>query len=109
MPEYAYKEMGPEEEELDWRITRKVMGDPALMKLLQDSQSGGEKHAIIAVVENGVFKEAYVSPEKSVKETFPFNPIVQAFDSYTTEGGVCLVIVRDNAVAVSINGLIGKN
>ncbi len=109
MPEYVYKEMGPAEEDLDWRVTRKVMGDAALMKLLQDSQSGGEKHAIIAIVENGVFKEAYVSPEKAVKAAYPFNAIRQAFDSYTTEGGVCLVIVRDNAVAVSINGLIGKN
>jgi hypothetical protein len=109
MPDYVYREMGPAEEALDWRITRTVMGDPVLMKLLQDSQSGGEKHAIVAVVENGVFKEAYVSPERAVKEMFPFNAIRQAFDYYTTGGGVCLVIVRDNAVAVSLNGLMGKN
>jgi hypothetical protein len=109
MAAYVYREMGPDEEALDWRITKAVMSDPVLMKTLQDSQSGGEKHAVVALVEGGEFKEAYVSPEKAVKEMFPFDPVRQAFESYTTEGGVCLVIVRDGAVAVSLNGIVGKN
>jgi hypothetical protein len=109
MPEYIYREMGPDERELDWRITRTVMRDPVLMRTLQDSQSGGQKHAIVALVENGTLVEAYVSPQKAVEEKFPFGAVRQAFEYYTTDGGVCLVIVRDNKVVVSLNGLLGRN
>lgn len=109
MSSYVFREMGPDEQALDWRVTRAVMSDAVLMKTLQDSQSGGEKHAVIAVVESGELKEAYVSPEKAVLEKFPFDPVRQAFSVYTIDGGVCLLIVRDGKVAVSLNGLIGKN
>jgi hypothetical protein len=109
MSRYVYREMGHDEEALDWAITKAVMSDSVLMKTLEDSQSGGEKHAVVAIVESGALKEAYVSPERAVEETFPFDAVRRAFASYTTHGGVCLVIVRGNAVAVSLNGIVGKN
>ncbi len=104
-PEYVYSEMGPEEQELDWKVTRKVLADATLMKTLQESQSGGEKHAVIAVVKEGELAEAYVSPEAAVRSRFPFPPVEQAFDYAAVNVGVCLVIVRDNRVAVSLNGI----
>ena len=109
MSSYVYREMGPDEEALDWAITKAVMSDLLLMKTLEDSQSGGEKHAVVAIVEGGALKEAYVSPERAVKEMFPFDAVHRAFASYTIQGGVCLVIVRGGAVAVSLNGIVGKN
>ena len=104
-----YQEMGPEEQDLDWRVTRSVMADATLMGTLQNAQSAGEKHAVIALVEKGQLKEAYVSPEGAVKSTYPFNAVQQAFDFYDPSNGVCLVIVRDGRVVISINGLIGRS
>jgi hypothetical protein len=101
----VYKEMSPEESSLDWSVTSRVLADSVLMRTLQDSQSGGEKHAVIALVERGELIESYVSPETAVKKKFPFNPVRQAFDAYDPAYGVCLLIVRDNKAVISINGL----
>src|SRR5208283_1692167 len=100
-----YQEMSQEESTLDWHVTTTVMADRTLMKTLEESQSQGEKHAVIARVENGVMREAYVSPESAVKRNFPFNAVEQAFHYYDARDGVCLVIVRDHKVAISVNGL----
>ncbi len=105
----VYQEMGPDEQDLDWRVTRSVMADATLMGTLQDAQSSGEKHAVIALVEESQLKEAYVSPESAVKSAYPFNAVQQAFDFYDPSNGVCLVIVRDGKVVISINGLIGRS
>jgi hypothetical protein len=101
----VYQEMSPNEQVLDWRITRAVMADAVLMNTLHASQAQGEKHAIIAIVENGQLKETYVSPESAVKKNFPFNPVMQAFDFYDGKGGVCLLIVRDGKAVISLNSL----
>ncbi len=101
----TYQEMSPEESALDWNVTTRVMSDRVLMKTLGDSQSQGEKHAVIALVEKGELKETYVSPEAAVKKSFPFNAVEQAFDAYDIGDGVCLLIVRDNKAVISINGL----
>ncbi|HVO39282.1 MAG TPA: hypothetical protein VMV03_09675 [Spirochaetia bacterium] len=104
----VYKEMGPEEQELDWRITRSVMADRVLMETLEGAQASGEKHAVVAIAENGALKEAYVSPAGAVKATYPFHAVEQAFDFYDPGSGVCLLIVRDGKVVISINSLIGR-
>ena len=100
-----YQEMSQEESSLDWHVTTTVMSDKVLMKTLEESQSLGEKHAVIARVEDGVMREAYISPESAVKRNFPFNAVQQAFEYYDARDGVCLVIVRDHKVAISVNGL----
>jgi hypothetical protein len=105
MENVVYQEMTPEEQMLDWRITRKVMSDTVLMQTLQAAQSEGEKHAVIALVENGQLRESYVSSEASVKKSFPFNPVMQAFDFYQVNKGVCLLIVRDGKAVISVNGI----
>jgi hypothetical protein len=105
MENVVFQEMSPQERMLDWRITRQVMSDAVLMETLQASQSLGEKHAVIAMVENGKLKEAYVSPETAVKKSFPFDPVMQAFNYYEVNDGVCLVIVRDGKAAISVNGI----
>jgi len=105
MENIVYMEMSPEEHMLDWRITRKVMSDTVIMETLQASQSQGEKHAVIAMVENGQLTETYVSPETAVKKNFPFDPVMQAFDFYQVNKGVCLLIVRDGKAVISINGI----
>ena len=101
----VYREMSPDERMLDWRITRQVMSDAVLMNTLHASQAQGEKHAVIAIVENGELKEAYVSPEPSVRKNFPFDPVKQAFDFSETRGGVCLLIVRDGKAVISVNSV----
>ncbi len=105
MAKLVYREMGPEEHDLDWSITSRVMRDRVLMTTLQASQAQGEKHAVVAVVESGELKETWVSPESAVIKAYPFEPVRQAFAAYDPRGGVCLLVVRDNAVAISINGL----
>lgn len=102
----VYKEMAPEENELDWTVTNRVMTDRVLMKTLQDSQSGGEKHAVIALVERGELKETYVTPEAAVKKSFPFHAVTHAFSAYEIGNGVCLLIVRDGKAVISLNGLM---
>ena len=101
----TYEDMGPEERALDWSVTTRVMSDPVLMKTLEESQSGGEKHAVIALVRTGELVETYVSPEAAAKKSFPFKAVEQAFDAYEAGAGVCLLIVRDNKAVISINGL----
>jgi len=101
----VYREMGPDERDLDWSVTSRVMRDRVLMSTLEASQAQGEKHAVVAIVENGELSETYVSPESAVMKAYPFDPVRQAFDAYNPHGGVCLLIVRDDAVAISINGL----
>ena len=105
MEDLVYQEMSSEENALDWQVTRKVMSDRVLMKTLEESQAHGEKHAVIARVEEGVLKETYVSPETAVRKQFPFEPVEQAFAYYDVRDGVCLVIVRDGKVVIAINGL----
>ena len=105
MDNVVYREMSPDEQTLDWSITRKVMSDAVLMQTLQAAQSEGEKHAVVAMVENGRLKETYVSPEVAVKKSFPFTPVVQAFDFYEVNKGVCLLIVRDGKAVISVNGI----
>ncbi len=105
MEDLVYQEMSEEENALDWQITRKVMSDRVLMKTLEESQASGEKHAVVARVQEGTLREAYVSPEAAVKKLFPFDPVEQAFGYYDPRDGVCLVIVRDGKVVVSINGV----
>jgi len=100
-----YQEMSQEESALDWHVTTTVMADKTLMKTLEESQSQGEKHAVIVRVENGVMTEASISPESAVKKSFPFDAVEQAFQYYNARDGVCLVIVRDHKVAISVNGL----
>ena len=104
MENVVYQEMAPEERMLDWRITRLVMADSVLMNTLHASQAG-EKHAVIALVENGELRETYVSPELAVKKSFPFNPVMQAFDYYDVQHGVCLLIVRDGKAVISLNSI----
>ena len=104
----VYKEMGPEEQELDWRVTRTVMADRVLMETLEGAQASGEKHAVVALVEAGTLKEAYVSPAGAVKAAYPFHAVEQAFDFYDPGSGVCLLIERDGKVVISINGLVGR-
>jgi len=101
--------MGPDEQELDWRITRGVLADATLMGTLQNAQSTGQKHAVIALVERGDLREAYISAEGAVKAAYPFNAVRQAFELYDPQNGVCLVIVRDGKVVISINSLIGRS
>lgn len=105
MAALVYREMGPEENALDWSVTSHVMSDRVLMSTLQASQAQGEKHAVIAIVKEGRLRETYVSPESAVVKAYPFDPVRQAFSCYDPRGGVCLLIVRDDAVSVSINGL----
>jgi hypothetical protein len=105
MDAVRYQEMGPDEESLDWSVTRRVFADAQLMKTLEASQSGGEKHAVIALVQAGELQETYVSPEEAVRKSFPFNAVEQAFDAYQVGRGVCLLIVRDNKAVISINAL----
>jgi hypothetical protein len=105
MEHVVYKEMSPEEHMLDWRITRAVMSDAVLMETLQASQAQGEKHAVIAIVEDGQLAETYVSPETAVKKSFPFDPVMQAFEYYEVNDGVCLLIVRDGKAVISVNGI----
>ncbi len=105
MGELVYQEMSAEESALDWRVTREVMSNRVLMKTLEESQESGEKHAVVARVEQGTLTEAYVSPEAAVKKLFPFDPVAQAFAYYDPRDGVCLVIVRDGKVVISINGV----
>ena len=106
MSSLVYKEMSKEESHLDWSVTSRVMSDKVLMKTLEESQSAGEKHAIVARVEDGELVEAYVSPEDAVKKSFPFNPVHQAFEVYEIDHGVCLVIVREDKAVISINGVV---
>ncbi len=101
----TYEDMGPEEQALDWSVTRRVMADAVLMKTLEASQGTGEKHAVIAIVEKGELKETYVSPASAVRRNYPFNAVDQAFDAYTIGRSVCLLIVRDNKAVISINTL----
>jgi hypothetical protein len=105
MPPVVYREMSADENSLDWSVTTRVMSDKVLMKTLQASQAQGEKHAVIAIVEAGELRETYISPEPAVEKAFPFDPVKQAFEQYDVHGGVCLLIVRDNRVVISINGL----
>jgi hypothetical protein len=102
----VYQDMSAEENALDWRITTRVMSDAVLMKTLQESQSTGEKHAVVAIVEGGALTEAYVSPAEAVKKNYPFAPVSQAFEAYTIDRGVCLLIVRDGRAVISINGIV---
>jgi hypothetical protein len=102
----VYQDMSAEENALDWRITTRVMSDAVLMKTLQESQSSGEKHALIAIVADGSLTEAYVSPAKAVMKNYPFPPVLQALDTYTIDRGVCLLIVRDGKAVISINGIV---
>ncbi len=106
--DYVYEEMGPDEQELDWSVTRQVMKDQQLLSTLLDAEQGGEKHAIVALVSQGELKETYVSPESAVKEKFPFNALQDAFDFYVPGHSVCLVILRDQRVVVSVNGLLPR-
>jgi hypothetical protein len=101
----VYREMSPEEHDLDWSVTRRVMGDKVLMTTLQASQALGEKHAVVAIVEHGEVRETYISSEPAVTRAFPFDPVKQAFEQYNVHGGVCLLIVRDGRAVISINGL----
>lgn len=105
----VYKEMGPDEQELDWRVTKSVMSDGTLMGTLHNAQSTGQKHAVIARVEKGALVEIYVSPESAVKTSYPFNAVEQAFALYDPSNGVCLVIERDGKVVISINGILGRS
>ena len=101
----VYQGMSPDERMLDWRITRQVMSDKVLMNTLHASQAQGEKHAVIAMVENGELSETYVSPEPAVRKNFPFDPVAQAFDFCDAKGGVCLLIVRDGKAVISVNSV----
>jgi hypothetical protein len=105
MKDLVYQEMSEEENVLDWQVTRTVMSDRVLMKTLEESQASGEKHAVVARVEEGTLRETYVSPETAVKRLCPFGPVEQAFEYYDPKDGVCLVIIRDGKVVISINGL----
>ena len=105
MEQLIYQEMTEEEEKsLDWFITTTVLSDTPLLKSLEERQSGGEKHAIIAVVENGALKDAYVSPESAVVKNFPFDQVRHGLDYYEIGDEICLVIVRGNKVVISIRG-----
>ncbi|HET6452544.1 MAG TPA: hypothetical protein VFI08_14600 [Spirochaetia bacterium] len=104
-PEVHYQDIAPDERAMDWRVTARIMADRVLMKTLEDSQAGGEKHAVVARVENGELVEAWVSPEAAVKKSFPFAPVEQAFAAYRTGRGVCLLLLRDNKAVISINGV----
>jgi hypothetical protein len=101
----TYRDMGPEEQELDWRVTRRVLSDLVLMRTLRACESGGEKHAVVAIVDHGDLRETYVSPASAVKNGYPFNAVERAFDAYTIGRGVCLLIVRDNKAVISINAV----
>jgi len=101
----TYQDVGPDERAQDWRITTRIMSDKILMKTLEDSQSGGVKHAVVALVRKGELVEAYVSPEDAVRKNFPFDPVEQAFAAYQAGRGVCLLIVRDNKAVISINSV----
>ena len=81
------------------------MADAVLMRTLEQSQSSGEKHAVIALVERGELRETYISPESAVRKSFPFEPVREAFDAYDPNHGICLLIVRDARAVISINGL----
>ena len=105
MENIVYQEMSAEEHMLDWRVTRQVMSDTILMNTLHASQAQGEKHAVIALVENGKLRETYVSPEQAVKKSFPFDPVAEAFDFYEVQAGVCLLIVRDGKAVISVNSI----
>jgi hypothetical protein len=49
--------------------------------------------------------ETSISPEAAVKKRFPFDPVNRAFQYYNIKDGVCLVIVRDGKVAISLNAI----
>jgi hypothetical protein len=103
--EIRYADIGPDERAMDWRITTHILSDKVLMKTLEESQSGGEKHAVVALVQGGELQEAYVSPEGAVKKSFPFNAVDQAFAAYKVGRGVCILLVRDHKAVISINGV----
>ena len=46
-----------------------------------------------------------MSSELAVKKNFPFNPVMQAFDYYDVQHGVCLLIVRDGKAVISLNSI----
>ncbi len=86
-------------------MTSRVLADAVLMRTLEDSQSGGEKHAVIALVEHGVVRETYVSPESSREKELPLQRGAAGLRRLRISDGVCLLIVRDGKAVISINGL----
>jgi hypothetical protein len=105
MDTIVYEEMSPEESDLDWSVTRRVLSDAVLMSTLEAAQAGGDKHAVVALVTSGEVTEIYVSPESAVRKTYAFDAVRQAFEVYERDGGVCLLIVRDGKAVISINGM----
>jgi hypothetical protein len=109
MESVVYEEMAPEESSLDWTVTRRVMGDRVLMRTLKAAEDGGEKHAVVALVEHGVIGETFVSPRAAVERQYPFNAVRHAFEAYEPGRGVCLLIVRDGKAVISINSAVGSS
>jgi hypothetical protein len=112
MDSVVYQDMAPDEEQLDWTVTRRVFGDAVLMRTLKAAEDAGEKHAVVALVEHGELRETFVSSREAVERQYPFNPVRHAFEAYEPGDGVCLLIVRDGKAVISINtptGTGGRN
>ena len=103
MKDLIYQEMSREESSLDWRITAGVMSDKVLMRTLEESQSSGEKHAVIARVENGELKEAYVPAVKGDMNYHRADFDDESIKWELLEGGVDYELV-DGVTLLSVTG-----
>jgi len=97
-----YTDLSPSEELLSEEIVEWVLDDDEILSAVDGFHSKGKRCAVVVWVENGDIDDGYISDEVAVKDQFEFEQVRNAIKSYDPEESVCVVLVRDDEVAVLI-------
>lgn len=97
-----YTDLSPSEELLSEEIVEWVMDDDEILSAVDGFHGKGKRCAVVVWVEDGDIDDGYISDEVAVKDQFKFEQVQKAIKTYDPEESVCVVLVRDDEVAVLI-------
>jgi hypothetical protein len=100
-----YKELSPSEKLLREDILDWVLDDDEIMSAVGGFHGKGKRCAVVVWVEDGDIDDGYISDDVAVNDQFDFEPVREAVESYDPDHDVCVVLVRDDKVAVLIGEL----
>ena len=96
----AMTEVGIGQEVLGW-----LLDDDEIMSVVMDFHERGKRCAVVVWLAEDEINDAYISDDTALKDEIELKKVRDTVDSYDPQKNVCVVIVRDEKVAVLLGDL----
>jgi hypothetical protein len=101
MNRLRFRPLQPHEQELGMALTQFALGDEDVVRDVSARHEAGERCAVVCLADEA---DGFVADQAEIQKRFPFPAVIESLSSYDPIDSVCLIIVREGLVSVSIIG-----